>query len=158
MSTPASIAKHPIHPMLVAIPIGLLIFSMAADLIFLFGWGGLVWKAVALYTIAGGIVGALMAAVPGFIDFTSITDRRVRKIAVLHMVANLTVVGLFGLSFWLRLVNPLGRLPIAVSAIATVLLILGGWLGGHMVFVHGMGVAEQHKRAEASVSKRHRVA
>ena len=158
MSTPASIAKHPIHPMLVAIPIGLWIFSMAADLIFLFGWGSLMWKTVALYTIAGGIVGALMAAVPGFIDFTSITDRRVRKIAVSHMVANLTVVVLFGLSFWLRLVNPLGRLPIAVSAIATVLLVLGGWLGGHMVFVHGMGVAEQPKRAEASVSKRRRVA
>lgn len=158
MSTPASIAKHPIHPMLVAIPIGLWVFSMAADLIFLFGWGGLMWKTVALYTIAGGIVGALMAAVPGFIDFTSISERRVRKIAVSHMVANLTVVALFGLSFSLRLVNPLGRVPIAVSAIATVLLGLGGWLGGQMVFVHAMGVEEQDKRAGASGSKGRRSA
>ena len=145
MATPASIAKHPIHPMLVAIPIGLWVFSMAADLIFLFGWGGLVWKTVALYTIAGGIVGALIAAVPGFIDFTSISGRRVRKIAVSHMVANLTAVALFGLSFWLRCVNPLGHVPIAVSAIATSVLVLGGWLGGQMVFVHGMGVAAQDK-------------
>lgn len=99
-----------------------------------------------------------MAAVPGFIDFTSISERRVGKIAVSHMVANLTVVALFGLSFSLRLVNPLGRVPIAVSAIATVLLGLGGWLGGQMVFVHAMGVEEQDKRAGASGSKGRRSA
>lgn len=149
MSTPASIAKHPIHPMLVGVPIGLWVFSMAADLIFLFGWGSSVWKTVALYTIAGGIVGALIAAVPGFMDFTSISDRDVRKIAVAHMAANLTVVALFALSFWLRLNNLLGGLPVAVSAIATMLLGVGGWLGGEMVFIHGMGVAEQDKRAGA---------
>ena len=139
--------------MLVGLPIGLWVFSMAADLIYLFGWGGSVWKTVSLYTIAGGIVGALMAAVPGIIDFTSISDRGVRKIAVAHMVANLTVVALFALSFWLRLDNPLGGLPVAVSAIATVLLGVGGWLGGEMVFIHRMGVAEEDKRAGASGNK-----
>jgi uncharacterized membrane protein len=64
MSTPASIARHPLHPILVAVPIGLWVFSVAADLIFQFGWGRTVWKDVAFYTLGGGIetVGFLPAA------------------------------------------------------------------------------------------------
>jgi hypothetical protein len=64
MSTPASIAKHPLHPMLVVFPIGLWIFSLIADFIFLSG-GDARWNDVAFYTIAGGLVGALVAAVAG---------------------------------------------------------------------------------------------
>jgi uncharacterized membrane protein len=71
MSSPASIARHPIHPILVNMPIGLWVFSVVADLIFRLGWGGAIWRDVALYCIGGGIVGALFAAVPGFIDFLS---------------------------------------------------------------------------------------
>ena len=66
MSTPASVARHPIHPILVGFPIGLWVFSVVADLIFYSGWGGALWKDVAFYTLGGGIVGALLAAVPGF--------------------------------------------------------------------------------------------
>lgn len=152
MSTPASIKRHPIHPMLVGIPIGLWVFSMVADLVYFFGWGGPVWKDVARYVIGGGIVGALIAAVPGFIDFTSISDRRVGRIAVTHMATNLIVVALFALSFWLRLVNPLGLLPLVVSAVGILLLGLGGWLGGELVFVHHMGVAAQ--RADSNKASR----
>src|SRR6476661_2694429 len=70
--TPANIAGHPIHPMLVTIPIGLWIFSFVCDLAFVFGRGAPVWSTVALYTMAGGIVGALAAAVFGFIDLLSL--------------------------------------------------------------------------------------
>jgi uncharacterized membrane protein len=63
MKTPASIAGHPIHPMLVPLAIGLWIA---------FGASSESWRIVALYTLAGGIVGALLAAVPGFIDMLSI--------------------------------------------------------------------------------------
>ena len=146
MPTPASVGRHPIHPMLVGIPIGLWVFSVVADLVHLAGWGGPVWKEVARYTIAGGIVGALLAAVPGLADLTSISDARVRKVALTHMTVNLITVGLFALSFWLRLSDPLGGLPVAVSGLGIVLLGLGGWLGGELVFVHGMGVEPPAKR------------
>jgi uncharacterized membrane protein len=73
MSTPASVARHPLHPILIPLPIGLWVFSLVADLVFLAGWGGATWKAVAWYTMGGGIVGAVLAAVPGLIDFFSIT-------------------------------------------------------------------------------------
>jgi uncharacterized membrane protein len=89
MSTPTSLARHPIHPILVDLPIGLWVFSAVADLVFQFGWASAVWKDVAFYALSGGIVGALLAAVPGFIDFFSITDARAGRVALAHMIANL---------------------------------------------------------------------
>jgi uncharacterized membrane protein len=139
MPTPASIRKHPIHPMLVGIPIGLWVFAVVADLMHV-GGGGAAWKEVARYCIGGGIIGALLAAVPGLVDLTSISAGNIRKVALTHMTINLFVVGLFGLSFWLRMTNPLGGWPAAISGIGLLFLGLGGWLGGELVFVHGMGV------------------
>src|SRR5688572_16752471 len=138
MPTPASIRKHPIHPMLVGIPIGLWVFAVVADLVYM-GGGGAAWKEVARYCIGGGIVGALLAAVPGLVDLTSISPGNVRKVALTHMTINLFVVGLFGLSFWLRTTNPLGGWPAAMSGVGLVFLGLGGWPGGGVGFVPGRG-------------------
>ena len=71
MRTPASIFKHPIHPMLIVFPIGLWIFSLACDLIRLAGASGDAWSTVAFFSMIGGLIGALCAAVPGFIDLLS---------------------------------------------------------------------------------------
>ena len=84
MRTPASIAGHPIHPMLVPIPIGLWIFSLVCDLIHAGGSGKAAWATVALYTMGGGIVGALLAALPGLIDLLSLHPGP-RKTAIAHM-------------------------------------------------------------------------
>jgi uncharacterized membrane protein len=139
MPTPASIRKHPIHPMLVGIPIGLWVFAVVADVVHMVR-GGPAWKEVAQYCIGGGIVGALVAAVPGLVDLTSISAGKVRKAALTHMTVNLIAVGLFGLSLWLRTTDPLGGWAAAISGVGLLLLGLGGWLGGELVFVHGMGV------------------
>lgn len=151
MPTPASIRKHPIHPMLVGIPIGLWVFAVVADLIYM-GGGGPAWMDVARYCIAGGIVGALVAAVPGLVDLMSMPPGTVRTVALTHMTVNLIAVGLFGLSFWLRMTDPLGGWPAAISGVGLLLLGLGGWLGGELVFVHGMGV----EAAEAKGARRSR--
>jgi len=140
MSTPASIARHPIHPILVGLPIGLWTFSVIADVIYALGWGGLNWKTVAFYCIGGGIVTALIAAVPGFIDFLSISDSRVWRVGVFHMAANLTAVVVYAVSFGLRWAGNVGFLPVAVSIVGLIFLGVAGWLGGEMVFVHNMGV------------------
>jgi uncharacterized membrane protein len=81
MRTPASIFGHPIHPMLIVFPIGLWIFSLAWDLIRLAGASGDAWSTVAFYSMVGGLIGALCAAVPGFIDLLSTKEAlpRLRK-------------------------------------------------------------------------------
>ena len=141
MRTPASISGHPIHPMLVTLPIGLWIFSLVCDLFYIFGSGAPVWNPVALYTMAGGIVGALAAAVPGFIDMLSLTGET-KKTALIHMVINLTVVGLYAVNLWLRITTPESlKGPIWLSAVSVGLLAISGWLGGHMVYLRGVGVS-----------------
>src|SRR5213595_3935980 len=96
MSTaPASFKGHPLHPILVALPIGLWMFSIVSDLIFKFGYGGAVWNDVAFYTLAGGIVGALIAALPGLVDLISIENPKSKSIGVWHMIINLLAVGLY---------------------------------------------------------------
>ena len=72
IKTPASIHGHPIHPMLVTVPIGLWLFSFVCDLVLMFANGGPAWNTVAMYCMAGGLAGALLAAVPGAIDLLSL--------------------------------------------------------------------------------------
>jgi len=146
MSTPASVARHPLHPILIPLPIGLWVFSLVADLVFLAGWGGATWKAVAWYTMGGGIVGAVLAAVPGLIDFFSITDRRAGRVALLHMICNGTALLLFVVSFVMRFRDPLGALPGVVAALGVATLGIGGWFGAELMFVHGMGVKPPIRR------------
>ena len=55
MHTPASIAKHPIHPMLIVFPIGLWVFSLVCDIVFRITDRTL-WNDIAFYTMAGGLV------------------------------------------------------------------------------------------------------
>ena len=146
MRTPASIFKHPIHPMLIVFPIGLWIFSLACDLIRLAGVSGDAWSTVAFFSMIGGLVGALCAAVPGFIDllFYKGGAPPVRTIALAHMAINLTAVVLYAINIWLRASGPtnLGTslsAPVVLSIIGVALLFVSGWLGGQMVHVYGVG-------------------
>jgi uncharacterized membrane protein len=141
MRTPASIAGHPIHPMLVPVAIGGFILSFAADLICLATGSATPWAQVAQYTMAGGILGALAAAVPGLIDLLSLPAGPIKKTALTHMAINLTVVGLYVVNAYLRFGNPQSlTLPIFLSLLALVLLLISGWLGGKMVYEAGVGV------------------
>jgi len=148
MASPASFHKHPIHPMLVAFPIGLWMFSLVCDVIYAMGWGGPVWNEMAFYTMAGGLVGALAAAVPGYIDYRSVTDPAVRKIGQWHMLINLTIVVVFTVNLWLRMDSQPGAgMPLTLSVIAIGMLSVSGWLGGHLVYVHGVAVEPQSPTA-----------
>ncbi|HEY5047998.1 MAG TPA: DUF2231 domain-containing protein [Rhizomicrobium sp.] len=147
MRTPASISNHPVHPMLVVFPIGLWIFSLVCDLLRVAGVSGDAWSVVALYSMAGGLIGALCAAVPGFIDllFYKGGAPPVKKIALTHMAINLTAVVLYAINLWLRVSNPASvgislSTPVVLSLIGVALIFVSGWLGGQMVHVYGVGV------------------
>jgi uncharacterized membrane protein len=141
MHTPASISRHPIHPMLVPIPIGLWIFSLVCDVIYVVV-GDPVWRIVALYTMVGGIVGALAAALPGLIDLLSL-PRTLKRTALIHMTINLVVVALYAFNAWLRtggMESAAAAYTVWLSAVAIALLLVSGWLGGKMVYEAGVGV------------------
>jgi uncharacterized membrane protein len=143
MSAPASFRGHPFHPIIIPLPIGLWVFSIVSDFIFKLGWGSLVWNDVAFYTLAGGIIGALIAALPGFIDLIGLTNPKTQSIAIWHMVINLLAVALYCVNFWLRLHRAPGdNLPILLSAIGIGLIIISGWLGGELVYVRGVAVKQ----------------
>lgn len=141
MASPASIRKHPIHPLLVPLPIGLWVFSLVSDIAYRVISREGVWDEVALYTMVGGVVGALLAAIPGFIDFLSLSGGRVRRLALTHMVLNLTVVALYVVNLWFRMTSPPGgETPFLLSIVAILMLSVSGWLGGELVFRHGVAV------------------
>ncbi len=157
MASPASILKHPVHPMLIPFPIALWIFSLVCDVIYASGWGGGLWNDMAFYAMAGGVIGALLAAVPGYLDYRSLTDPRVTSIGRWHMLINLFIVILFAVNLWLRTTSEPGALlPIMLSLLGVAMLGVSGWLGGELVYVHGVAV---DGIAESSIQKeRHRVA
>ena len=143
MSAAASFKGHPFHPIIIPLPIGLWIFSIVSDFIFKLGWGSPVWNDVAFYTLAGGIIGALIAAVPGFIDLTGLTNPKTKTIAIWHMMINLLAVALYCVNFWLRTQRAPGdNLPILLSAIGIILIIISGWLGGELVYVRGVAIKQ----------------
>ena len=147
MATPASFKGHPFHPMLVPLPIGLWIFSLISDIIFKLGWGGPVWADVAFYTMAGGIVGALLAALPGMVDFTALTDPKTKSIGLFHMILNLLAVVVFAINLWLRTVSaPGSNLPVGLSILGIILISASGWLGGELVYSRGVGVDQSATR------------
>jgi uncharacterized membrane protein len=147
-----TIRKHPVHPMLVPFPIGLWVFSFVADIVFLMGWGSPVWNDVAFYTMAGGTIAALLAAPFGLFDFLSIRDPRTRQIGATHLALNLVIVAMFAADLWLRTqTGTSAGLPVIISFVAVSLLLVSGWLGGEMVYVHGAGVLPPEVRHEMEI-------
>lgn len=148
MSSPASIGGHPIHPMLIPFPIALWVFSLISDLIY-FWRGNPAWEWLAFYTLAGGILGALLAAPFGIIDYFAIRDRKVSKIAAWHARLNVLALLLFAASFYLRtkggaeLTSGDLRVPLVLSIIGVASIALSGWLGGELVYKHGVAVKPQ---------------
>src|SRR6266567_6155595 len=95
--------RHPLHPMLVHFPIGLFILSLILDL------ASLAFPSVpnlvrdSFYAMLVGIITALIAAVPGFVDYTDIrSDHPGKRTATAHMTLNLIVVAIYGINLGVR--------------------------------------------------------
>lgn len=145
MRASANIGGHPIHTMLIPFPIGLWVFSLVADLIYMWR-GNPAWETVAFYTLAGGCVGAALAAVFGLIDLMGIEDKQVFRTGLFHAGCTATSLVIFAASFYLRTtggsqaVGVNSKIPFALSLIGVIILAVAGWLGGELVFRYGAGV------------------
>ena len=142
MRTPASIAGHPIHPMLVPLAIGGFVLSFLFDLVCYWKGAHSPWTIVSYWTMVGGILGALAAAVFGLVDLLSLPAGPAKHTGLAHMGINLTVVVLYVINAWMRTgkVDELDTVPFLLSLVAILLLVVSGWLGGKLVFIHGVAV------------------
>jgi uncharacterized membrane protein len=155
-----TLAGHSLHPMLIVFPLGLLVTSLVWDIVFLTSGDGQ-WGAFAFWSIVAGLVGGLLAAIPGFIDWLAIpAGTRARRIGTLHLVLNLSLVVLFVISLVLRAGDGTAA-PRVISMMpgwaGIVLGAISGWLGGELVERLGIGVDDAPDvNAPSSLgSKRH---
>jgi len=142
----AAVAGHPLHHMLVTVPIGLLIGALASDIAFRIT-ADTFWARGSLWLLIGGIVTALVAAIPGFIDFATIHRVRNLWISWTHMIANLVVVGLAAANAWLRWDDPVAGAQgwgLWLSVIQTALLFFSGWLGGELAYRYRIGAIRDY--------------
>jgi len=145
MRSTANIGGHPIHPMLIPLPIGLLIAAFVCDLAF-WGTGNAFWANVAFWALIGGVVTALLAALFGFADFFGDSAIRQMGDAWQHMIGNLIAVVLAIISLYLRYRGGIEAavFPWGIATSFLVVLVLGftGWKGGELVFRRGAGVVD----------------
>jgi uncharacterized membrane protein len=157
MESKAKLLGHPIHPMLIVFPLGLLATAVIFDVIALATGNG-AWSGMAYYLIAAGVIGGLVAAVFGLIDWLAIpSGTRAKAIGLWHGVGNVVVVALFAASWFLRRGTPNapGTLALALSFSGVVLALVTGWLGGELVDRLGVGVDDgAHLDAPSSLSGR----
>jgi uncharacterized membrane protein len=145
----ASIAGHPIHPMLIPFPIAFLVTAFVTDLVY-WSTSTAIWATASMWLLGAGIVMALVAALAGFTDFFG--DIRIRQLtdAWLHMIGNLCAVLLALINWYLRYRSGAvaGVLPVGIwLSLATVLLLLfNGWKGWEMVYAHHVGVSDVKPR------------
>ena len=135
-----TIGGHPVHPLLVPLPIGLFVAALASDIAFVAD-GSPGWAEASRWLLGGGLAGAALAALAGFTDFAGNPRIRAFRDAWLHLFANLALVLVQAINLVLRLPDPAvaGSLGIGLSVLAVLILAFSGWKGGELVFRHGAG-------------------
>lgn len=158
MESKAKLLGHPIHQMLIVFPLGLLGASVVFDLIY--------WIAdmpemadVAYWTMAGGLIGGVIAAPFGTIDWLAIPKgTRAKTVGLLHGGGNVLVLLLF-LASWLARHASETHASVAATAVALVgvaLSLVTAWLGGELVDRLAIGVSDgAHMDAASSLRQPH---
>jgi uncharacterized membrane protein len=142
MESPAKLAGHPIHQMMVAFPLGAFGMAVTSDLL-RHGRSERTYEVTAARAIDFGLVSAALAMPFGLIDWLAIPGgTRAKRVGLWHALGNATLLGLFVGSRWLRARGDLKR----AQWLSGAGMLLGGataWLGGELVDRHGIGVHDQ---------------
>jgi uncharacterized membrane protein len=158
MEARAKLLGHPIHQMLIVFPLGLLATAAIFDVVY---WitHATGWAFASFYLIGAGAAGGMLAAVFGLIDFAAIPHHtRARRIGAVHGIGNVVIIGMFSLSFVMRLGHATEPPFLAsVLAIAGALgALVTGWLGGELVDRLSVGVDDgANLNAPSSLTERH---
>lgn len=142
MQGKATVAGHPIHPILVTFPIGSYVAALIADIVYGAG-GGSFWGAMSTWLLAFGLAGSLLAALFGFIDYISAPmSEQARQVANLHATFNVATTIVFGVAFATRYFGPQLVWGHVLTVMGVCLLLTAGVLGGNLAHKHLVGSSE----------------
>jgi uncharacterized membrane protein len=137
METRFKVLGHPVHPMLIVFPLGLLASAVIFDVLYLVSENAELATA-AYWVMAAGIVGDVAAAIFGLIDWLAIPKTtRARRIGAIHGAGNAVVLVLFLVSFLLRAGDAAylpDVLPFAIGLAGAAIAVATAWLGGELVY------------------------
>jgi uncharacterized membrane protein len=155
MESKVKLFGHPIHPMLIVFPLGLLATSLVFDIVHWITGNGY-YSEIAFWMITAGVIGGLLAAIFGLTDWLMIPSQtRAKRIGLWHGLGNVVIVLLFVVSWLLRL-NTQANPPVlayVLSVVAVILALITSWLGGELVDRMGVGVDDgAHLNAPNSLS------
>ncbi|MDY0909394.1 DUF2231 domain-containing protein [Microbacterium sp. CFBP9034] len=144
---------HPFHPILVTIPIGAWVASLVFDIIGFAADDPEPYVIAARVLILIGLIGAVLAAVVGFLDYLQLArGTAARKTATIHMALNLFVTALFVINLLVRWSadddDEVSILGFILSLVGLAALGVSGWLGGKLAYHYGVRVADERKQAE----------
>ncbi len=146
--------NHPLHPMLVHLPVGLWVASLIFDALYLVN-GNSFFAVVSYYSILIGIVGALVAAPAGFAEYVDIPKNSpAKQMATVHFSLNILAIALYASNFFARSVSLFGAETVSgpqflLTLVGITVLGIAGYFGGLLVYRYGVGLRlEEQKREE----------
>lgn len=143
METRIKLLGHPVHPMLIVYPLGLLSAAVVFDVLYVVTANPDL-ATFAFWALLVGLVGGLAAAIFGLIDWLAIPKAtRARRVGAIHGGGNVLVVGLFALSFWWRLDGAQylpDVMPLIFGLLGAAIALVTAWLGGELVYRLRVGV------------------
>jgi uncharacterized membrane protein len=161
MYSRVKIAGHPVHPMLIAFPVAFYTAALAGYIVYANN-NDTFWFKLAYAANAAGVAMAVVAALPGFIDWLNIpSDSPAKKTGLFHMVANVIALVCYGINFWIQCpkwdeTNPLLGPAIILTALGFIITLVAGFLGWTLVQKHHVGVditLDQYKENKRYVNK-----
>ncbi|MFK7697215.1 DUF2231 domain-containing protein [Paenibacillus sp. HJGM_3] len=148
---------HPVHPIVTHFPMALLPVSLLGDLLGVWT-GASFWWSFSFYNLAIGLVMSIPALITGLIDFLAIPQEgTVERTAMSHMTIMITSLAMYTGSFFIRfgVEIPSGwrfMSSVSLSLLGLIFLLIGGWLGGQLVYRHSVGSEPIMDRSESGKS------
>ncbi len=142
MKSKASIKSHPLHPILVGFPITFYISTLLFDVLAVF-YNDAEYSVTGKYVHIAGIAGAVLAAIPGVIDYLFVIppDSSAKKRGAKHGLINTTVLIIFTIALYLKYRDDISLYIILLFELTGVALtFVAGWMGGTLVYRNQIGV------------------
>jgi len=145
---------HPVHPILVTLPIGAWVCSIIFDLVSYGSSEPRIWSVGSMWLLLIGVIGAAVAAIFGVLDLLNVPRQTIAfRTGRLHAILNSLALVIFLVDFIWRSNTrdnwdsaPVG--PLVLSIIGLAVISASGFLGGKLAYRYGVRVAEESVQAE----------